>query len=94
MREDIEQTFNGELVAVDPNDPTFAARKYSINVERAENLDALESMSEYKKNKFFDIDLKIGNSVKSKTTKMLADFNCLDSASIQSFAVKEMIIAS
>ena len=94
MREDIEQTFNETLVAVDPNDPTFAARKYSINVERAENLDALESMSEYKKNKFFDIDLKIENSVKSKTTKMLVDFNCLDSASIQSFAVKKMIIAS
>lgn len=94
MREDIEKTFNETLVAVDPNDPTFAARKYSINVERAENLDALESMSEYKKNKFFDIDLKIENSVKSKTTKMLVDFNCLDSASIQSFAVKKMIIAS
>ena len=94
MREDIEQTFNETLVAVDPNDPTFAARKYSINVERAENLDALESMSEYKKNKFFDIDLKIENSVKSKTTKMLVDFNCLDSASIQSFSVKKMIIAS
>ena len=94
MHEDIEQTFNETLVAVDPNDPTFAARKYSINVERAENLDALESMSEYKKNKFFDIDLKIENSVKSKTTKMLVDFNCLDSASIQSFAVKKMIIAS
>lgn len=94
MRKDIEQTFNEKLVAVDPNDPTFVARKYSINVERAENLDALESMSEYKKNKFFDIDLKIGNSVKSKTTKMLVDFNCLDSASIQSFAVKKMIIES
>ena len=49
MRKDIEQTFNEKLLALDPNDPTFAARKYSINVERVENIDALKSMSEYKK---------------------------------------------
>ena len=42
-----------------------------------------------KKRKFFDIDQKIKNSIKSKTTKILIDFNCLDSASIQSFAVKK-----
>ena len=30
----------------------------------------------------------IENTVKSKTTIMLSDFNCLDSSSIQSFAIK------
>ena len=93
MHEEIEHTFNEKLLALDPNVPTFEARKYSINIERAENLEALESMSEYKKKKkkrkFFDIDQKIKNSIKSKTTKILIDFNCLDSASIQSFAVKK-----
>ena len=34
-------------IIVDPNDPTLEARKYSINIERAENLDALESMNKY-----------------------------------------------
>ena len=92
MHEEIEHTFNEKLLALDPNVPTFEARKYSINIERAENLEALESMSEYKKKKkrkFFDIDQKIKNSIKSKTTKILIDFNCLDSALIQSFAVKK-----
>ena len=41
-----------------------------------------------KKCKFLNIDQKIENSTKSKTKKMLIDFNCLESASIQSFAVK------
>lgn len=59
-------------------------RKYLIDIERAENLDALESMNKHKKRnnqkrKFFDIDKKIENTIKSKTTKMI-DFNCLDPA--------------
>ena len=60
MRKEIQQRFNEKLLAPDSNDPTFEAKKYSINVERAENIDALESINEHKKNnqkrKFFDID--------------------------------------
>ena len=94
MREEIKQTFKEKLVALDPNDLTFEARKYSINIGRAENLNELESMNEYKKRnnkkrKFFDIDQKIQNSIKSKITKMLIHFNCLELASIQSFALKK-----
>ena len=40
MCQEIEQLFNEKFLALDPNDPTFEARKYSINIERAENLDA------------------------------------------------------
>ena len=36
-----------------------------------------------------DIDQKIKNSIKSKATKMLIDFNCLDCSPIQSFALKK-----
>ena len=49
MRKEIQQRFNEKLLAPDSNDPTFEARKYSINVERAENIDALESINEHKK---------------------------------------------
>ena len=70
MREEIEQTYNEKLLTLDPNDLTFEARKYSLNVARAKNLDALKSMDECKKknNKkriFLDIDQKIENSRKS-----------------------------
>ena len=88
--EEIEPTFNEKLLAVDPNDVTFEVRKYSINIERAENLDVLESMNVKKKKcNFFNNDKKIENTIKSKPTKMLIDFNCLDSTSIQSFAIKK-----
>ena len=36
-----------------------------------------------------DIDQKIKNSIKSKATKMLIDFNCQDCSPIQSFALKK-----
>lgn len=65
---------------LDPNNPTFEVRKDSINRERVDNLDALESMNEYKKKndkkrKFLDIDYETENSIKSKTVKALIDLN-------------------
>lgn len=42
------------------------------------------------KQKFFDIDQKIENGIRSNTRKILKDFNCIDSASIQLFAVKKI----
>ena len=33
--------------SLDPNNPTFGAIKYSINIERAENLDVLGSINEH-----------------------------------------------
>lgn len=49
MCQEIEQLFNEKFLALDPNDPIFEARKYSINIERAENLDALESVRKHEK---------------------------------------------
>ena len=51
MHQEIEQLFNENLLALDPNDLTFEARKYSINIERAENLDALVSVTKHEKKK-------------------------------------------
>ena len=48
-KDEIEQTFNNKLSALHPNNPTFEARKCSINMERAESLDSLESMRVHKK---------------------------------------------
>ena len=48
IHKEIEQTFNKKLLTLDANDLTFKARKYSIDIERAENLDVLESMNEHK----------------------------------------------
>ena len=72
MCKEIEQTFNEKLLALDPNDLISEARKYSINIERAENLEALESMNKHnQKSKFLDIDNKIESTIKSKQQKGL-----------------------
>ena len=66
IQEEMEQTINEKLLTLDPNEPTFGARKYWINIERAENLDVLESMNEHKKKKkienIFFLTLKKKNS--------------------------------
>lgn len=49
-------------------------------------------ITEKKKGKngnFFDIEQKIKSSLKSGTTKLLLDFNCLGSLLIRSFVVKK-----
>ena len=38
---------------------------------------------------YFEIEQKIQNVLKSKTTKKIVDFNCEESASIKSFAIKK-----
>ena len=86
MREEIEQTFSEKLLTLDPNDLTFEARKYWVNIERAENLDALQKNQ---KHIFFNIDQIMENSLKSKATKALIDFDYLDSVSIQSVTIKK-----
>ena len=86
MREEIEQTFIEKLLTLDPNDLTFEARKYWVNIERAENLDALQKNQ---KHIFFNIDQIMENSLKSKATKALIDFDYLDSVLIQSVTIKK-----
>ena len=86
MREEIEQTFSEKFLAFDPNDLTFEARKYWVNIERAENLDALQKNQ---KHIFFNIDQIMENSLKSKATKALIDFDYLDSVLIQSVTIKK-----
>ena len=86
MREEIEQTFSEKLLTLDPNDLTFKARKYWVNIERAENLDALQKNQ---KHIFFNIDQIMENSLKSKATKALIDFDYLDSVLIQSVTIKK-----
>lgn len=49
MHKKIDQTFDKKILALDPNDPTCEATKYSIKIERAENLNTLEKINNHKK---------------------------------------------
>ena len=95
LKEKVEEKYNKLFLALDRKDRTYEARKYSLKNRKEEDLDSINSMNEHKKKigkkrAFFDIEEKIENVLKSKTTKMLVDFWAEESASIKSFTIKKI----
>ena len=94
MREEIIQKYNGLILRLDKNDPVYEAKKELHQNKREEDLDSIDSLEAKlkingKKRMFHDIDAKIDEAVNSNKTKMIFEFNCQESASIKSFAVKQ-----
>ena len=94
MREDVNQKFDQLILNLDKNGPTYEARKYWYQNKKEEDLDSIHSLEAKrkksgKKRKFHDTEKKIEETTKSKKTKMIPKFNCRESASIKSFAVKK-----
>lgn len=94
MKEEIEQKYFELFLALDPRDSIFEARKYFLNNRKQEDLDAINSMNEHKKKTgrrgtFYHIEDKIESALKSRTTKMLIDFDVEESVSIKSLALKK-----
>ena len=92
MKEEIIQTFQGKILALDKNDPTYEARKEYFENKMDEELDAVESFVKNKnkrKRKFKNIEEKIAESLDPRKTKMVIEFNDHEAASIKSIAVKK-----
>ena len=94
MREEVNQKFDQLILNLDKNGPTYEARKYWYQNKKEEDLDSIHSLEAKrkksgKKRKYHDIEKKIEETTKSKKTKMILKFNCRESASIKSFAVKK-----
>ena len=93
MREEIGEKNSKLFLAAKPQDPTYEIRKYSLKNKKDEDLDAVNSMSGYKekigRKRTYNIEDKIENVLKSRTTNMLIDFDVEISASIKSFAIKK-----
>ena len=53
MKEEVEDKYNGLILALDPLDPTYEARKYSLQSKKEIDLVSVESMSPHKKKIFF-----------------------------------------
>ena len=84
------------ILALDPEDRTREARKYSLKNRKEQVLDAVNLMNEHgkkigKKGPYRNIEDKIEKVLKSKTTKIINDFSVEESASIKSFAIKKAI---
>ena len=88
MKEEIIQTFQGKIFALDKNDPTYEARKEHFENKMDEELDSVESFlkskNRKKKKKIKDTDKK-----NPRKTKMVLEFNDHKAASINSCALKK-----
>ena len=96
MKEEIEEKYSKMFLALDPEDPTCEARKYSLENRKEQVLDAVNLMNKHgkkigKKRPCRNIEDKIENVLKSKTTKMINYFSVEESASIKPFAIKKTI---
>ena len=94
MRDEIDQKYSNLILSLDKNDPTYEASKGWYQAIKEEDLDSIQSLEARlkkngKKRKFLDIDVKIEEAVNSDRTKMVLEFNCQESVSIKSFAVKQ-----
>ena len=92
MKEEIIQTYQGKIFALDKNNPTYEARKEYFQNKMDEEVDLVESFKKSKnrrKRKFKDIDEKIEECQEPRKTKMVVEFSNHESASIKSFAVKK-----
>ena len=92
MKEEIIQTYQGKIFALNKNNPTYEARKEYFQNKMDEEVDAVESFKKSKnrrKRKFKDIDEKIEECQEPRKTKMVVEFSNHESASIKSFAVKK-----
>ena len=92
MKEEIIQTFQVKIFALDKNDLTYEARKEYFENKMDEELDSVESFVKNKnkrKRKFKNIDEKIAESLDPRKTKMVIEFNDHEVASIKSIAVKK-----
>ena len=94
MKEEVNEKYNQLILAPDKNGPTFEARKCSLKSRRDVDLDSINSISSHrektgKRRTFHEIEKKVKNTLKSKTTKMILDFCSQESASIKLFAIKK-----
>ena len=49
MKEEVNEKYNQLILALDKNDPTYEARKYSLESRRDVDLDSINSMSVHRK---------------------------------------------
>ena len=57
MKEEVEDKYNGLILALDPLDPTYEGRKYSRQSKKEIYMVSVESMSAHKQTKKFFLRL-------------------------------------
>ena len=92
LRDQIIQTFQTKISALNKEETTYEARKKYFERQVAEELDAVASYEknrQVKKRKFKNVKEKTLEYLDPRKTKMVIDFNYREWAGIKSFAVKK-----
>ena len=92
LRQEINQTYDAKIFALNKEDPTYEARKSYFERKKEEHLDtgnSFEKNEKFRKRKFQDIEEKISDCQDPRKTKMVVEFNEGESASVKPFAVKK-----
>ena len=93
MKEEIIQTFQGKIIALDKNDPFYQSRKEYFKNKMEVEIDSVESFIKSKnrrKRKIKNVDEKIEECFDPRKKKMVVvEFNDYEAASIKSIAVKK-----
>ena len=95
LREEINQTYEAKIFALNQEDLTYEARKKCSERKKVEKIDAVNSFEKNKKakkRKFQSIEDEMTDCQDPRKTKMIIDFNDGESASIKSFAVWKGVI--
>ena len=87
----IEQKYNSKIMSIKDGDPCAEAKLYCPGQKRNKKMDAVEYMvSKAKRKKTFrDSEQKTIDHLKNPITKMIIDFDCESSVSINSLAVNK-----
>ena len=93
LKEEIIQTFQSKIFALNKEDPLYITRKQYRENKMEEELDDVDSFGkknkQTRKRKFKNIDEKILDCLDPRKTKMIVGFNSRESSSIKSFSVKK-----
>ena len=95
LRQEINQSHDAKIFALNKEDPTYEARKKYFERKKEVDLDAVntfEKNKKAKKRKFQSVEDKILDCQDPRKTKMIIEFNDRESASVKSFAVKKKFL--
>ena len=95
LRQEINQSYDAKIFALNKEDPTYEARKKYFEQKREEDLGTVNTFEKNKKaekRKFQSVEDKILDCQDPRKTKMIIEFNDGESASVKSFAVKKKFL--
>ena len=94
LKREKDEEFNNKIVALDPAEQFYLARKNSTEIERKKQLDAVSSMKKKKRKRLKkvtveEVEQRISEQEKAPKTKSITEFNIEFACSVKALGVSE-----